>query len=69
MLKIKKILLPLDLEETVLPVVVVHQAAVLAHHFQSEILVLHVVTPLTYIAGSDTARELIEQDVASKQKN
>jgi hypothetical protein len=54
MLKIKKILLPLDLEESVLPVVVVHQAAALAHHFHSEILVLHVITPLTYIAGKGT---------------
>ncbi len=67
MLSIKKILLPLDLEETVLPAVVIRQAAALAHHFHSEILVLHVVRPLTYLAGSGTARELMERDVASEQ--
>jgi nucleotide-binding universal stress UspA family protein len=68
MLNIRKILLPLDLEETVLPVVVIRQAAALAHHFHSEILVLHVIRPLSYMAGSETARELIEQDVASEQE-
>lgn len=68
MLSVKKILLPMDLEETVLPVVVVRQAAALAHHFHSEILLLHVVRPLTYIAGGNTARELIEQEVAFTQE-
>jgi len=67
-LKIKKILLPLDLEETVLPVAVLRQAAALAHHFHAEIVVLHVVRPLTYLAGGNTARELIERDVASEQE-
>jgi len=67
-LSVKKILLPMDLEETVLPVVVVRQAAALAHHFHSEILLLHVVRPLTYIAGGNTARELIEQEVAFTQE-
>lgn len=67
MLDIKKILLPLDLEESVLPSVVIRQAAALAHHFHSEILVLHVVRPLTYVAGSGATREMIERDVASEQ--
>lgn len=42
MLKIKKILLPVDFPNTSLPVV--HQAATLAHHFHAEIVMLHVVT-------------------------
>jgi nucleotide-binding universal stress UspA family protein len=67
-LSINKILLPLDLEESVLPVAVIRQAAALAHHFHSEILVLHVIRPLTYFVGGNTARELIEQEVASEQE-
>src|ERR1019366_8468343 len=68
MLNIKKILLPLDLEETVLPVVVIRQAAALAHHFHSEILVLHVIRTLSYWTSSDSARELIEKGVANEQE-
>jgi nucleotide-binding universal stress UspA family protein len=68
MLSFKKILLPLDLEESVLPAIVIRQAAALAHHFQSEVLVLHVVKPLTYLAGGNTVRELIERDVASEEE-
>lgn len=68
MLNIRKILLPLDLQETALPVVVIRQAAALAHHFHSEILMLHVVKPLTYMAGSDTAGQLLEQAVAREQE-
>jgi nucleotide-binding universal stress UspA family protein len=49
MLNIKKILLPVDFPNTSLRVV--HQAATLAHHFQSEIVMLHVVTALSHIAG------------------
>jgi nucleotide-binding universal stress UspA family protein len=48
MLSIKKILLPVDFPNASLRVV--HQAATLAHHFQSEIVMLHVLT-----AQSDTA--------------
>jgi nucleotide-binding universal stress UspA family protein len=48
-LKIDKILLPLDFID--LPLHLVHQAAALAHHFNSEIVLLHVVTPLSYPAG------------------
>lgn len=68
MLNIKKILLPLDLEESVLPAAVIRQAAGLAHHFHAEIVLLHVVRPLTYLAGGNTARELIERAVASEQE-
>jgi nucleotide-binding universal stress UspA family protein len=49
MLNIKKILLPIDFPNTWLPVV--HQAATLAHHFHSEIVMLHVVTAQSHAAG------------------
>jgi nucleotide-binding universal stress UspA family protein len=49
MLKIKKILLPVDFPNTSLRVI--HQAATLAHHFHSGILMLHVVTPQSRAAG------------------
>ncbi len=49
MLNIKKILLPVDFPNTSLRVI--HQAATLAHHFHSEIVMLHVVTALSKTAG------------------
>jgi nucleotide-binding universal stress UspA family protein len=49
MLNIKKILLPVDFPNTSLPVI--HQAATLAHHFHSEIAMLHVVTAQSHAAG------------------
>jgi nucleotide-binding universal stress UspA family protein len=49
MLAIDKILLPIDFQDTSKNVV--HQASVLARHFHSEIVMLHVVTPLSYSAG------------------
>ena len=49
MLSIKKILLPVDFPNASLRVV--HQAATLAHHFQSEIVMLHVVTAQSHAAG------------------
>jgi nucleotide-binding universal stress UspA family protein len=49
MLNIKKILLPVDFPNTSLEVV--HQAATLAHHFHSEIVMLHVVTAQSHAAG------------------
>jgi nucleotide-binding universal stress UspA family protein len=49
MLSIKKILLPLDFQEASVPVV--HQVATLARHFRSEVVLAHVVTPLSYAAG------------------
>jgi nucleotide-binding universal stress UspA family protein len=69
LVSIKKLLLPLDLEQTKLPVAVVHEAAALARHFQSEMLVLHVVKPLTFLGDSDTAGELLEQAVTREQEN
>jgi nucleotide-binding universal stress UspA family protein len=48
-LNIKKILLPVDFPNPSLRVV--HQAATLARHFHSEIVMLHVVTTLSYAAG------------------
>ena len=50
MLKMNRILLPVDFHET--SRVVVHQAASLARHFHSELVILHVVTPLSYSAGA-----------------
>ncbi len=67
-LKIKKILLPLDLDDAELPVSVVRQALALAHHFHAEILLLNVVRPFTYMSRDNTAREQIEQDVANEQQ-
>src|SRR5208283_1416952 len=49
MLNIKKILLPLDFPHTSLRVV--HQAATLARHFHSEIVMLHVPTAPSHTAG------------------
>jgi nucleotide-binding universal stress UspA family protein len=49
MLTIKKILLPVDFPNASLRVV--HQAATLAHHFHSEIVMLHVVTARSHAAG------------------
>jgi len=49
MLSIKKILLPVDFPNASLRVV--HQAATLAHHFQSEIVMLHVVTAQRLTVG------------------
>lgn len=49
MLKIKKILLPVDFPNPSLSVI--HQAGVLAHHFEAEILLLHVASMLSHAAG------------------
>jgi nucleotide-binding universal stress UspA family protein len=49
MLNIQKILLPVDFPNASLRVV--HQAATLAHHFHSEIVLLHVVTAQSRAAG------------------
>jgi nucleotide-binding universal stress UspA family protein len=46
---IKKILLPVDFPNTSLRVI--HQAASVARHFRSELVMLHVVTAATHIAG------------------
>jgi nucleotide-binding universal stress UspA family protein len=49
MVSIKKILLPVDFPLASLRVI--HQAATLARHFHSEILILHVITPKSHAAG------------------
>src|SRR5579872_5242214 len=49
MLKFERILLPVDLQDAAKGVV--HQAAVLARHFHSEVVLLHAVTPLSYAGG------------------
>jgi nucleotide-binding universal stress UspA family protein len=46
---IKKILLPVDFPNASLRAI--RQAAKLAHHFHSEIVMVHVVTPLSHAAG------------------
>jgi nucleotide-binding universal stress UspA family protein len=48
-LNIKKILLPVDFPNASLRVI--HQVAMLAHHFHSEIVMLHVVTSQSHAAG------------------
>ena len=71
-MNIKKILLPVDFPNASLRVV--HQAATLAHHFHSEIVILHVVTPLSHAAGvpdgSDFARwDLLAAVFEEAEKN
>ena len=65
MLKIKKILLPVDVPVASLRVI--HQAATLAQHFHSEIVMLHVLTPLSHAAGvPEGSRELAEWDLLAE---
>lgn len=60
-----KILLPVDLPNIQLRVV--HQAAFLARHFHSEIILLHVVTPLSYPAGVlESGHELMARDLRAE---
>jgi len=62
MLNIKKILLPVDIPTASLGVI--HQAAALARHFHSEIVILHVVTALSHAAGvPEDSRELAGWDL------
>jgi nucleotide-binding universal stress UspA family protein len=57
-----KILLPVDFPN--ISVGVVHQAAFLARHFHSEIILLHVVTPMSYPAGMlEAGHELTARDL------
>ena len=49
MLNMKRILLPVDLPIPSLDVI--NQAAILAHHFKAEIVLLHVVTAESRAAG------------------
>jgi nucleotide-binding universal stress UspA family protein len=60
--KIEKILLPVDFPNTSLSVI--HQAAVLARHFNSEIVMLHVVTAESRRAGvPEYGSELADWDM------
>ena len=62
MLNIKKILLPVDFPLASLGVI--HQAATLARHFHSEIVMLHVVTAQSHAAGvPEDSRELAGWDL------
>jgi nucleotide-binding universal stress UspA family protein len=62
MLNIQKILLPVDIPLASLNVL--HQAATLAHHFHSEIVILHVVTERSHAAGvPEDAREQADWDL------
>jgi nucleotide-binding universal stress UspA family protein len=67
-LTIRKILLPLDLLESALPSAAIHQATALARHFGSEILLLHVVRPLTYVGNEKDVHELLEQSLKNEQE-
>src|SRR5271169_1037368 len=67
-MNIQKILLPLDLFDPTPPMTVVRQAAGLAHHFGAELIVLHVVKPLSYLASSKRAAELLEEQVEHERK-
>src|SRR5271169_328721 len=65
MLNIKKILLPVDFPNTSLRVI--HQAATLAHQFHSEIVMMHVVTALSHVAGvPGKGRELAGWDMLTE---
>jgi nucleotide-binding universal stress UspA family protein len=62
MLNIEKILLPVDFP--VASFSLAHQAATLAHHFNSEILILHVITERSHAAGvPEDSRELARWDL------
>ena len=65
MLNIKKILLPVDFPNTSLRVI--HETAILARHFHSEIVMLHVVTALSHVAGvPETGPELAAWDMVAE---
>jgi len=65
MRNIKKILLPVDIPIASLDVF--HQATTLAHHFNSGIVMLHVVTPESHAAGvPETAGEINGWDLLTE---
>jgi nucleotide-binding universal stress UspA family protein len=72
MLNIQRILLPVDFPNTSLRVV--HQAAMLAHHFRSEIVMLHVVTAQGHATGglgdgpAITARDMLVEIVREAER-
>jgi nucleotide-binding universal stress UspA family protein len=61
MLNIKKILLPVDIPIASLDVI--HQAATLARHFHSEIVMLHVVTAQSHAAGVPEESRVADWDL------
>ena len=62
MLNIRKILVPVDFP--VASFGLAHQAATLARHFNSEIVLLHVMTPRSHAAGvPEGAREQADFDL------
>ncbi len=65
---IHRILLPLDLTEATLPTAVIQHALGLARHFHSEIILLHVVKPFTYLGTSEATRQLLEQAIAAEHE-
>lgn len=67
-MNIKKILLPLDLEDNELPEAVICQAGYLARHYNAEVVVLHVVRPLSYFASSEVVRTIVEKKVADQEE-
>jgi nucleotide-binding universal stress UspA family protein len=63
--ELKKILLPVDFPNTALGVI--HQAAELARHFRSEIIMMHVITALSHTAGLPVSRaELATWDLLAE---
>jgi len=73
MLNINKILLPIDFPDTSLPVI--HQAAALARHFHSEIVMLHVASPQSHDGGVPeggpelAAWDMLAEVVRNAEKN
>jgi nucleotide-binding universal stress UspA family protein len=73
MLNIQRILLPVDFPNA--PLRVVHQAATLAHHFHSEIVMLHVVTAQRHAAGVPgygpeiAGRDMLAEIIREAEKN
>jgi len=69
---IKKILLPVDFPNASLRVI--HQAAALARHFHSEIVMLHVVSPRSHAAGvpedpaAQAGWDLLEETLKKSQE-
>ena len=67
MLNIKKILLPVDFPNPSLRVI--HEAATLAQHFHSEIVLLHAVTPQSHVAGvPEDGAELARWDLLAAMR-
>ncbi len=67
MLNIKNILLPLDLQESALPVPFVRQASALSHRFHAQLLILNVVKRLSYLGTHATVEQMMEEDLASER--